>query len=236
MGRVATRLVTPIYVKTRDDMPWPREPVFYLLAGDGLFLCRNHGLFRSCVPARGWPAELARQSTLLELRSPRVPRNLLEQIVGFFAEVGQVHGAEAAVLLLWDERLGRIRPFVPEQRATIYRGWQGRQYPIGVRYDLPERLPDGCLLLGDVHSHVDGAAYASWVDQTDESFRPGLHVVIGRVHEEPPEFHIDATIDGVRFSVASDLVLEGYGERSPAFPREWLDAVEVDVQTSSYYA
>ena len=48
--------MTPIYIKESVDEAWPEESVFYVLSSSGLFLCRNHEMFRSCTPIRAWPS------------------------------------------------------------------------------------------------------------------------------------------------------------------------------------
>ena len=79
------KLVTPIYLKTENDMPWPEEKnAFYLVSKEGLFFCRNSRFFKSCVPARGGPCELANQEAFLELQYPMIPQDLVELAVGFF--------------------------------------------------------------------------------------------------------------------------------------------------------
>src|SRR5439155_1382120 len=123
-----------------------------------------------------------------------------------FARVAEMHGAEAGVLLAWDARARRLRVLVPEQRATVSQGWRGRRYPIGLHYETPNDLPRELTLLGDVHSHVDEPAYSSGTDRQDEAHRPGLHIVVGRISEEPPEFHVEAVVDGTRFTVDPALV------------------------------
>ncbi len=221
-------LVTPIYVKTRSDMEWSQEKVFYVLASSGLFLCRNHPFFRSCVPARGWPSELASQRTFLKLQVPKLPRPLLEVAVGFFDRIGEETGAEAALLLIWDEASKKVRLMAPRQRCTVYRGYRGGVFPVGVHYDLPSQLPEGWVVFGDIHSHVDGAAFSSSTDRQDEKYRPGLHIVVGRIGEEPPEIHAEAIVDGVRFKVDRDMVLEGYSRRREQVSRNWFDQVEIE--------
>ena len=221
-------LVTPVYVKTRSDMEWPDEKVFYLLSSSGLFLCRNYPFFRSCVPARGWPTELASQRTFLKLQYPKLPRHLLEVAVGFFDRIGEEFGAEAAVLLIWDEGTKKVRLMAPKQRCTVYRGYRGGVFPIGVHYDLPAQLPEGWVVFGDIHSHVDGAAFSSYTDKQDEKYRPGLHIVVGRIGEEPPEIHVEAIVDGVRFKVDRNLVLQGYNRRREPMSRKWFDQVEIE--------
>ena len=227
-------LLTPIYLKTRPDMAWPTDvPVFYLLTGDGLFLCRNHPFFTSSVSAPAWPRELADHRDFLEPRFPKIPRHYVELIVGFFDIVGRRHNAEAAVLLAWDERYQRVRLIVPVQRATVGHSWYGNDYPIDVHYQLPV-LPPGLTLIGDFHSHVDGPAYASMTDCDDERHFAGLHVVVGRLlSREPPDFHIEAIVDGARFPISDpETVSEGYQQRRSRVPASWLEKVKVEQWSS----
>ncbi len=227
--------MTPVHLKRGPDMPWPEEKVFYLLSGDGLFLCRNHEFFRSSVPAARPPSELAGHERLLELRYPKVPRRLLEQVIGFFSLVADREGAEAAVLLVWNRESGEVEVVVPPQRSTVSVGWYGQRYPLNVYYDLPS-LPPHLVPIGDIHCHVDLPAYASFTDVQDEVHRPGLHIVVGRISKEPPELHIEVTVDGDRFAVEDyGTVLEGYHQRRPEeVPAAWMD--QVTVATVTYQA
>jgi PRTRC genetic system protein A len=220
-------LLTPIYHKTSADMPWPKDAVFFLLAANGLFLCRNHPLFRSCVPARRWPGELAPQQEGLTPQFPKVPQTIVEAAVGFFARVAELHQAEAAALLTWDKASGAVRLFIPQQRCTVEETSRGDRYPLGVRYDLPTRLPDGVILLGDIHSHPDMSAFASHTDCADEDYRAGLHIVVGRLDREPPQFHAEAAVDGIRFRLDPAQVLGGYARRRQAVPQNWLERVTI---------
>jgi len=222
-------MVTPIYIKTKENMPWPREETFYLLCGNGLFLCRNHPFFRSCVPADA-PCELARHNPFLHLRYPRIPRSLLEEAVGFFAAMGATHGAEAALMLIWDKHNEKVRLMAPSEICRVYETSHGDRYPVGLQYELPQQLPEGWMLFGDIHSHVDGSAYASQTDKLDEMYRPGLHIVVGRIREEPPEFHVEAMVDGVRFKVKPDKVLEGYARRRTDVCNEWFEKADIELR------
>lgn len=220
-------LLTPVYVKTDPDMPWPKEEkMFYLLTADGLFIGRNHRFFTSCVPTENWPQELAPQKRFLRLSMPKIPRPMMEQVIGFFDCIGKAHSAEAAVLVAWDEREKRIRVIVPDQVATVSVSWSGHAYPMDVHYEIP-KLDEGLTLIGDIHSHVDDAAYASYMDKQDETHSAGVHIVVGRISREPPEFHIEATVDGVRFLADPALVLGGYKRRNLDVPKAWIEKVKV---------
>ena len=170
---------TPVLLKTDAELQWPEdERMFYVLGSDGLHLCRNHPFFRSCVPATGGPGELEPQERFLESRFPIVPQDLFEQVVGFFAAVGELHGAEAAAMLYWDPEESRVRIVVPEQQVTVVRYSDGFTSPIGLFYQPPTDLPGHWVLFGDIHSHVNLSAYCSHTDMADEAHFPGVHIVV----------------------------------------------------------
>jgi hypothetical protein len=222
----AKGLVTPIYLKTHIQTPWhEKETMFYLVAANGLFVCRNHRFFQSCVPAGSGPGELAEQEAFFDIHYPKVPRRLLELTVGFFSTVGQKHNAEAIVLIAWDNSKNKVYLIVPRQRPMVYQGYYGTS-AVGVEYEVPVNLPKDHFIYGDIHSHVGMAAFSSPTDKYDEKNRPGLHIVAGRIHLEPPEFHVEVIVDSVRFKVDQDRVMEGYIRREPV-PKDYLKQVEI---------
>ena len=222
-------LLTPLYLKLNDAMPWPEaEKAFYLLSSNGLFLCRNTPFFHSCVPVEDFPSELAGQQPFLKLSYPRIPRRLMELVIGFFDLIGERYASEAAVLIAWNRTTNDVEIIVPDQVGLVGSTWNGNPYPMELEYKVPS-LPPHLLLLGDIHSHVDGPAYASYMDKSDEVYRPGLHLVIGRILDEPPQIHCEATADGCRFMVRDlSLILEGYHRRRVnEVPPEWISKVTV---------
>ncbi len=228
------RLLTSIYLKTDADGVVPAdEECFYLLSRDGLFIGRNQPLMRSLVPAPNWPRELHPQERYLQLTYPKVPAGLLADIVGFFWSVASRYGAEAAVLLGYDGTT--ITPIVPEQTGTIGWGYSGRPYPIGLHYQIPLEL-NGLRIIGDFHSHAFEAAYASSIDVHDERHRPGLHVVAGRLDRDPPDWHVEYVVDGTRFAIDPEKVLDldGYQQRTVPTDPAWMERVKV--MTAGEYA
>lgn len=224
-----SHLFTPVYLKLNEAMAWPeQEKAFYLLSSAGCFLCRNTPFFRSCVPVESFPSELAAQKPFLTLSYPRIPRRLMEQVIGFFDIIGQRHASEAAVLLIWNRATEVIDIVVPEQVGIVGKSTYGNPYPLALEYQIPP-LPPELVLLGDIHSHVDGLAYSSYLDKSDEVHRPGLHIVVGRILDEPPQFHCEAIADGFRFKIGDlGLVLEGYQRRRvKEVPPEWISKVVV---------
>lgn len=227
-------LHTPVYIKAAPDMPLPTDKTYYLVTSDGLFLNRNHEFFTSSVPIDKWPSELAGHDPFLKLNYPALPRRLIEQVVGFFAIVGERFASEAAVLIAWDRDAERLQTIVPDQCGVVGTSWSGEPYPISVDYEVPS-LPPHLSLIGDIHSHVDGPAYASATDKEDERYRAGLHIVVGRIHQEPPEFHCEVTVDGRRFKVRDlSAVMGGYHRRRKhEVPQTWLDKVSVKTWNSA---
>src|SRR5439155_7226668 len=230
-------LATPLYVKTCDAMPWPKDQsCFHLLSRDGLFICRNNRFFSSAVPAAEFPSSLATQSSFCRIRYPKLPRRQFELIVGFFSRIAQLHQCEAGVLIAWDERAERYRLIVPKQLATV--GWSSydnRRYPIGLHYTIDASLPAHCPIVASVHSHVDEPAYTSGIDADDERHRAGLHVIVGRISEEPPEIRVEAVVDGTRFRLDPAMFIQRYRRRRDGVPEEWMKRLEVEVWKSKPY-
>lgn len=225
----ADDLITPVFLARDGAEPSPgaEPPVYFVLAANGLYLVRNHEFYRSSVPAPSFPSELGHHRESFEPRFPRIPRELFERIVAFFSTVAEAYGAEAGVLLYWDPAGRALHAIPPPQIATITRGYRGRGQPVGLHYEVPSWVPPTWLLVGDVHSHAQLAAFASAIDQEDEHHYPGLHIVVGEIHREPPSFHVEAVIDGRRFPLALADVVEGYERRASEFPLKWLKRLRV---------
>ena len=223
------RLLTPIVVKQGPETPWPDgERLFYSVTQDGLYICRQHEFFRSCVKAKEGPSELGSQTPSFEPRFPAIPREIMERAVGFFTRIAELYGSESAALLVWDSTEGCVRLVVPHQTATMGGMKTKHPYPIGVHYDPPTDMPVDWVVIGDIHCHVNYSAYASSTDKEDELHSAGLHIVVGRIHEDPPEFHVEAVVDGERFDLALDEICEAYVKRHMEVPPEWIEQVEIE--------
>lgn len=220
--------ITPIVVKRKGRLRWPRgERAFYVLAKNGLKICRNGEFFRSCAPARTWPPGLSEQQPFLIPRFPKLPRRLFERVVGFFDRIQELHGSEAAVLLVWNRPEKQVELLVPEQTGTMLETSKGADIALGLEYFPPADLEEDRVVFGDIHSHLNWSAYASATDKEDENYRPGLHVVVGRLREEPPELHVEAVADGTRFVLEESDVIAGYERRRFDFPEAWLEKLKI---------
>lgn len=216
-------LGVPVYLKT-EDFEWPEnQKLFYLMTADGLMLCRNHAWFKSCAPVKKGPGELDEQKPFCSLSYPKIPRVLMEKAVGFFTRIYDKKHWESALILVYNQVEQKIELLCPDQKAD----WGT------VKYNTEEefaKLPAGkYLMIGDMHSHGSMSPNPSTMDTDDELNRPGLHIVVGYINDEPPDFYCAAVVDGVRFEVKDiGKVLEGYDERieEEDVPKEWIAKVK----------
>ena len=61
---------------------------------------------------------------------------------------------------------------------------------------------------------------------------------MGRINREPPDLHVELTVDGTRFNVRNvEEVIEGYEKRRPEeVPAEWLQRHTVKCQKPYSYS
>jgi PRTRC genetic system protein A len=216
----------PLFQKTAALAAAQLPGTHYLLTGNGLFLVQDTGLFRATtrlVQARN----LQPATASLQLRIPRVPRQLLEEAYGFFLEVFRRHQGEAFAFILYAPDRAAFSLAVPPQRLTYYDvpGWESRM-AMGVHYEAIER-PPGSVLLGDIHSHGRHPAYFSSTDDHDDLTRNGLHLVMGSLHQAAPDLCASFVTNRTRFDLAPSDVLEAF-HRPLAAPQRWLDHVTIE--------
>lgn len=224
-GSISKTGTIPVYNLNLEQESWPNDPMFYLVSSTGNYICRNHQFFRSCVKTTKPVKALPEVNESVHLSYPKLSRQQIEQIVGWFTHVGKKH-SEAIVLLCWDNTNNRLELAVPVQEGSDW---------MDLKYTTPN-LPPSWTVIGDIHSHVDCPAYTSFVDERDELHRPGLHIVVGKISQEPPEFHVAVTVDGSRFTVKDwSQVIEDYGRRSKQYPREWNNQITIRKHTHPWY-
>lgn len=204
---------TPFYTKTSPDFEWPKDPMFYLLTGSGVFKCRNHPFFRSSVKVDKVP-DLPEHLEALTSSYPKLSQAQFESIVGWFRAVAHKHDSECAVLLAWSKE-GGVQLVVPKQTCNSWKA----------EYDLPNP-PPGCIWIGDVHSHVDMSAFSSYVDKDDEKFKAGVHIIVGKIYDNPPEIEVKIVADGQHFKAERHLVIEGY-EKLGHWPGDWMQQLTI---------
>jgi hypothetical protein len=213
----------PIYLKHQESFSPPPEPTFFLLARHGVYLVKRSPLYEAITKFNGALPGLATQQPQLRLRLPRLPQKMLEQLVGFFLEVFQRYGTEAMAVLFYTQDSGFRVGVPPQQVSRTYNGAStvGHYH---VRYQRYPR-PAGCLQLGTIHSHGDQPAMHSCVDEWDEQYVDGLHIVVGDLTAPRPSFSTAFVASGQRFQLPPEMVLAGYARPRLPAPARWLTRI-----------
>lgn len=205
------------------------EPLYFLVAGNGVFLVKRTPIFTSCLrtnlvvatpEAREEWKKLPAQEEYIEFTGPKIPKLLLKQMVSFFVEVVKRFGAEAILLLYLDQKCGCYHLIVPRQKVAT----------AGIRYQV-ERAPVGLIRMGTVHSHLGGRAGHSMTDNADEVADEGLHIVISPFSPRSLEIAVRLVVDYRQKRLAPHEVFEDYSGRETLasllvpIPPEWLTQV-----------
>jgi hypothetical protein len=206
----------------------------YVLGRDGLCLERSTPMYRSIVKVDGPIPFLEEHPEQCQLHCGKIPSEMLQQMVGFFQAAYRKHGGEAALILLFYPETGRFAWHCPKQAVEMYSFW-GRYYAEdSIEYENPLTLPEGAVQFGDAHSHT-GPASPSLVDHNDEAHLDGLHIIVGYIKSQSPSWHIDFCMDGNRFAVPPELILEAIPESPfPEPSEEWMDQIQL-IYPASYY-
>lgn len=166
-----------------DDLPVPTAP-YYRLYEQGMFLHRplvfGHGIVRN--PTYKAPKRLKafeHPGGYFYFTGPRLPINIMAQAINFFRRALADKNSEAEVIVTQNYETKEHRLFIPTQ-------WVGKG---GVRslYN-PEHIAQGWLVIGTIHSHCDFSPRHSGIDEADAKKMDGIHLVIGMLQNELPEY------------------------------------------------
>ena len=148
------------------------------------------------------------------MRLPKIPKDMLQQIVTFFRsfiQKGRI--VEAMVNLLWDRLDEKYFIHIPEQvvsKTTVNA--------------LPYELDDARFLhVADIHSHNTMSAKFSSTDNEDEK-ATRLYIVIGKLDRYFPEISIRISNGGKFHEIHPSDVLEGV---NVCYPSEWHSKVTI---------
>ena len=199
----------------------------YVLGRDGLCLERCTPMYTSTVKIDRPIPFLEEHPQQCQLHCGPIPSDLLQQMVGFFQTAYRMHGGEAALILLYYPATGRFAWHCPKQKIEMYSLWGRFHAEDSVEYDNPLDLPEDAVQFGDAHSHT-GPPNPSLMDQNDEAHLDGLHIIVGYIKSPRPSWHIDFCIDGNRFAVPPEIILEAIPESPfPDPPEEWMEQIEL---------
>jgi hypothetical protein len=221
----------PIVLKTPGENIAEEEAarsskLYYRVAANGIFQVRELATHRSVTQVTSAVPGLASETERVELRVPRLPREMLEEVLAFFAEVYRHYRGEAIVILFYDAAREEFRVGVPPQQIRVYSDYWGRWWPDHrLHYETMER-PPGFVRFGTIHSHADLQAYASHTDCEDERYEDGLHVIFGSFKSAVLSRSASFVAGGCRFDLEPDEVLEPCELPDREARRGWMEQVE----------
>lgn len=184
----------PILLK--QDETAPQHRYCLLFAENGWFLAKDTLSFRAHVQI-----DLAQAFRLLphqefaELKI-KLPLGLVCQALDFFRHVFVKFRTEAYLAVYLSAETGELSLFCPKQQ----------NFSAHVHVEIDPDAPDA-LKVADIHSHPD-AAFHSTGDQVSERQGDGLHIVVGKLGEPTPEFVATLVVQGRRFPLDPEQVME----------------------------
>ena len=114
---------------------------------------------------------------------PKIPLNILSQIVSFFRDICDESGDEVFARIYYDKEEGVYFPYVPPQKIS----------KANVTYNITDKrfqTEDRYLFVLDIHSHNTMSAFFSGTDNSDEKSSGKIFMVIGQLDKETPMYKI----------------------------------------------
>lgn len=192
---------------TGQEIP-PNEDYAYIIAKDGFYMLKRNGVFESCTWIENIP-DLPEQEETFELKAKKIPYQLIKQALAFFYAVYQEHRTEAMVLLCYEDEEWSI--YVPEQ--TVSTG--------SIKYENNGNR----RFAGSIHSHPGFGTTPSNTDDKDEICFDGIHIIIGRFDEVMSEMAVYAVVNGRRFEIEPETIIEDLPDPRLTVSPDWLKKV-----------
>ena len=194
----------------------PSDDIFYVVAGNGLFLRKKLGILEALVPVKNIP-HLDHVKTYAFLDIPKIPKDDFSRVVSFFRKVYEEHRSEAIALLYFNDNTKKYRIQIPFQEVS------------GASVDYEKTSPfKGFNLICTIHSHAGFGAFHSGVDDADEKYFDGLHITVGDLSKELLTISSSIVVNGKRFMVLHSDYIEGVElvEYSNYFPNMFRPSFE----------
>jgi hypothetical protein len=190
-------------------------------------------MFATCT--RVDPADLGLEThyQYCRLNCGKINRVMHRAMLSFFRYAQELHGGEAALVLLYNPDRGQFRWHCPVQSVEMrwsFSRWVTSDY---IAFRNPQVLPEGYVHFGDAHLHVGATPHPSGTDIRDD--QDGLHIIVADIRRTP-DYHVDFVIDGKRFGVKPEDIFEDPDcLPGPQPPRGWMKCVDVQRYVPYYW-
>jgi PRTRC genetic system protein A len=206
------------------ETPLPDDPIYYIIAKDGVYLKKSLGIMDSIAPVKNISILKDIQSSA-RMNITKMPGKWFAKTKAFFAEVYKEYRSEAIVLLFYNEQTGQHKIIPPTQKVA------------GATCDYDKGITlEGYTMIGTIHSHGSMSAFHSGVDDHDEEHFDGLHITLGNLNDEYPSVSASIVANGFRSIIdpsdyIEDLVLmeetNEVDKKSMKTVYKWVDGERV---------
>jgi len=187
----------PIWVND-GTTEMPTDPIFYVVAKDGIYLKKTMGHFDTVSKVQGISI-LGECETFAILHIAKIPKRKFAQILSLFRAVYQKYKSEVNVILHYNIKRKRFRIDIPPQGVT----------GASVNYENGLESYKGYTRIGTIHSHANMSAFHSGTDQGDEEGWDGLHITLGKIGEDYFDISCSVMSNNQRFMVNPEDYIEG---------------------------
>ena len=160
----------------------------------------DNKLFRGVVRVEDTAIDI--EEGIHEVKLPKIPSNVIEEIYKFFKYAYDKFSGESIVLLWYNFKTDKWSIEVPEQ--TVSSATADYERDPNDEIDLRAR---GFTFAGTMHSHGNMTAFHSGTDDSDEFNFDGLHITMGRV-DTTPEFACRFTMKDLEVKQEPEEVMD----------------------------
>jgi len=169
----------------------------------------------------GWEKDpkltIAKKKPAFKWKGSKIPFALWSQVVAFMRWTQKQFKSEAHVTFFYKPatREWAVWPF-PQEGI----GMTVRLLPDHPLYkEDRKRFGAGWIQAGSLHHHCNMGAFASGVDNDDESNRDGVHFTLGKMEEAQLDIHVRMVFDGITYET---------------HPLDWIDTAEFLANVPQY--
>ena len=187
-----------IIAKPEEEVP-DEDVIFYTATSKG-WLVNIPTLFGNAqVLSKEHPSILPEAEERFLLNDRRIPLHMLTQFHDFARKNFEAHQSECSAYLTYSPETDDWKLFIPEQYVTH----------TSVNHKLdPGQIKDGYQAIGTIHSHCDFGAFHSGTDKHDMGKMPGLHITIGHVNTDNPQYALALSVHDSAFTVDYNKIVD----------------------------
>jgi hypothetical protein len=206
-----------IHIPQGEDLP-PFENVPYYFPTQKGWMTNMPTLFGvGQTKMKDPPPVLPDLKGSFRLNDRHFPEFLIFQAHAFFKAVWDKQQTESSLYILYNRQDDEFKLWAPEQYVTV----TSVNHRLGI-------LPQPWTAAGTIHSHCNFSAFHSGTDQHDMEGMPGLHITIGHVDREVPEYAIALSLGEAQFDVDYEDIIEtaSVARNDVAYPTHWMAFVK----------